>query len=72
MGKYGTLSVAAFAVAASALAGGFFGHRAFATDRRASDYRAYTAALGAVEANYIDKVDSARLVHHSTPMSSAR
>jgi carboxyl-terminal processing protease len=65
MRKYGAFSVAAFAVVVSALVGGFFGRSAFATDERASDYRVYTAALGAVEANYIDKVDSARLVYRS-------
>lgn len=65
MRKYGAFSVAAFAIIVSALVGGFFGRSAFATDERASDYRVYTAALGAVEANYIDKVDSARLVYRS-------
>jgi len=65
MRKYGVFSIAAFAIAVSALLGGFFGRSAFATDERVSDFRVYTAALGAVEANYIDKVDSARLVYRS-------
>ena len=34
-----------------------------ATAVRVPDFRPFTAALGAVEANYIDKVDSARLVY---------
>lgn len=65
MRKYGAFSVAAFAVVLSALLGGFFGRQALATDERVSDYRAYTAALGAVEANYVGKVESARLVYRS-------
>jgi carboxyl-terminal processing protease len=65
MRKLGAFSVAACAVVLSALVGGFFGRSAFATDERVSDYRVFTAALGAVEANYIDKVDSARLVYRS-------
>jgi carboxyl-terminal processing protease len=58
-------SGAALAIGLSALAGGLFGHRALATDARLPDYRIYTAALGAVEANYVGKVDSARLVYRS-------
>jgi carboxyl-terminal processing protease len=65
MRKYGAFSIAACAIVVSALVGGFFGRSAFATDERLSDFRVYTAALGAVEANYIDKVDSARLVYRS-------
>ncbi len=66
MRKYGWFSVAAFAVVISALVGGFFGRSAFATNDSQGDWqRVYTAALGAVEANYIDKVDSARLVYRS-------
>jgi carboxyl-terminal processing protease len=65
MRKYRAFSVAAVAILVSALMGGFLGRTAFARDERASDYRVYTAALGAVEANYIDKVDSARLVYRS-------
>jgi carboxyl-terminal processing protease len=65
MRKYGAFSIAACAIVVSALVGGFFGRSAFATDERVSDFRVYTAALGAVEANYVDKVDSARLVYRS-------
>jgi carboxyl-terminal processing protease len=52
-----------FAVLVSALVGGLFGRNASATPERLQDYRAFTAALGAVEANYIDKLDSDRLVY---------
>ncbi|HEY3381670.1 MAG TPA: S41 family peptidase [Vicinamibacterales bacterium] len=65
MRRYGVFSAALFAIVVSALVGGLFGRKALATDDRLQDYRAYAAALGAVEANYIDKVDSARLVYRS-------
>ena len=63
MRRYGVLSVAAFVVVVSALAGGLLGRQALATDNRQQDYKAFTAALGAVEANYINKVESSRLVY---------
>jgi carboxyl-terminal processing protease len=63
MRRYGVLSAAVFAILVSALVGGLFGRNALATADRVPDYRAFTAALGAVEANYIDQVDSARLVY---------
>jgi carboxyl-terminal processing protease len=63
MRRYGALSAAVFAIVVSALVGGLFGRSALATAERVQDYRAFTAALGAVEANYVDKVDSARLVY---------
>ncbi|HSK10607.1 MAG TPA: S41 family peptidase [Vicinamibacterales bacterium] len=61
--RYGVFSVAAFAVLVSALLGGLLGRQALATDSRQQDYRTFTEALSAVEANYIDKVDSSRLVY---------
>ena len=63
MRRYGVLSAAVFAVVVSALVGGLLGRNTLATAERVQDYRAFTAALGAVEANYVDKVDSARLVY---------
>jgi carboxyl-terminal processing protease len=63
MRRYGLLTVAVFAVVVSALVGGVFGRRATASASRIPDTRPFTAALGAIEANYIDKVDSARLVY---------
>ncbi len=64
MRRYGVISVATFVVVASALVGGLLGRQALAVDARGQDYRAaFTAALGAVEANYVDKVESSRLVY---------
>jgi carboxyl-terminal processing protease len=63
--RYGVFSVAAFAVVVSALAGGLLGRRALATDSRQQDYRTFTEALAAVEANYIDKVEPSRLVYNA-------
>lgn len=63
MRRYGVFTAAVFAIVVSALVGGLFGRSVAATAARVPDYRAFTAALGAVEANYIDKVDSARLVY---------
>ncbi len=57
------MSAAAFAIVVSALVGGLLGQSALATADRVPDYRIFTAALGAVEANYIDKADSARLIY---------
>jgi carboxyl-terminal processing protease len=61
--KYGVLSMAVFAIVVSALVGGFLGRSATATAADVSGYRTFTAALGAVEANYVDTVDSRRLVY---------
>jgi carboxyl-terminal processing protease len=63
MRRYGVFSAAIFAVLVCALVGGLFGRSALATGDRLPDYRVFTSALGAIEANYIDKVDSARLVY---------
>jgi carboxyl-terminal processing protease len=63
--KYGVLSAAVFAVIVSALVGGVLGRNALATAADVSDYRAFTAALGAIETTYIDTVDTKRLVYSS-------
>lgn len=65
MRKYGLLSAAVLAILVAAVIGGFAGPSALATDARVRDYRTFTAALGAVEANYVDKVDSERLIYQS-------
>ena len=53
-----------FAVAASAVAGGWFGTTALATqDRVPEHYRAFTAALAAIESQYAEEVESDRLVY---------
>ena len=63
MRRYGVVSAAVFVVVVCALVGGLLGRGTLATTDRVPDYRVFTTALGAVESNYIDKVDSARLVY---------
>ena len=54
------------AVALAALAGGLFGPRLLATeDEVEARYRVFTAALAAVEAQYVGPVESDRLVYSS-------
>ena len=48
----------------SALVGGLFGKSALAVDDKISEhYKTFTAALSAIEANYVDKVESDNLVY---------
>jgi len=64
MRRYRALPAVVFAILVSALVGGFFGRSALATDDKVPEhYRAFSAALSAIEANYIDKVDSDNLVY---------
>jgi carboxyl-terminal processing protease len=64
MRTFRSLSVAVFAVIASALVGGFVGRNALAKeDEVAREYRVFTSALAAVEAQYVEPVDSTRLVY---------
>jgi len=64
MRRYRPLPAVVFAILVSALVGGFFGRSALATDDKVPEhYRAFTAALNAIETNYIDKVDSDNLVY---------
>jgi carboxyl-terminal processing protease len=64
MRRYRPLPAVVFAIVVSALVGGFFGRSALATDDKGTEhYRAFSAALSAIEANYIDKVDSDNLVY---------
>jgi carboxyl-terminal processing protease len=66
MRRYRPLTAVLLAIAMSALAGGFFGRSALATDSKVPEhYRTFTAALSAIEANYVDKVDSDRLIYSS-------
>jgi carboxyl-terminal processing protease len=54
------------AVLVGALAGGFFGRNALAKQDRVSErYQLYTAALAAVESNYVEKPQEDRLVYSS-------
>ena len=58
--------MAALAVLLSALVGGFFGTRAQATqDQVAQQYRIYTAALTAVDREYVERIASDRIVYDS-------
>ncbi|HEX6464134.1 MAG TPA: hypothetical protein VFZ98_06770, partial [Vicinamibacterales bacterium] len=59
-------TMAALAVLLSALAGGFFGTRAQATqDQVAQQYRIFTAALTAVDREYVEPIASDRIVYDS-------
>ena len=64
MRSYRSLSVAAFAIALSALVGGLFGGRVHAIQDGLPDrYDTFTAALKAIDSRYVDKVESDRLVY---------
>jgi carboxyl-terminal processing protease len=64
MRRYRSVSVAVFAVAFCALVGGFYGRSALAVEDQVPDqYKVFTAALNAVEANYVGTVESDRLVY---------
>ena len=64
MRTYRSVSVAAFAVLVSALVGGFFGGRVLATqDGLPERYNVFTAALNQIDAKYVEKVESDRLVY---------
>src|SRR6478609_4474120 len=58
------VSAVLFVLMVSALVGGIFGRRALAVDDRVPErYKSFSAALSAVEANYVDTVDADRLVY---------
>jgi carboxyl-terminal processing protease len=64
MPRFRSLPAAVTAVLVCALVGGFFGRSALATqDRVSQQYKVFTSALAAVESNYVEKVDSERLVY---------
>src|SRR4051812_21487880 len=66
MRRYRSLSAAVFVIVLCALVGGFYGHGALvAQDRIPDQYKVFTAALAAVEADYAGSgdVDSDRLVY---------
>src|SRR5918998_2054751 len=64
MRKYRSVSAAVFAVVFCALAGGLFGRSALsAQDQVPDQYKVFTAALSAVEGNYVGEVESDRLVY---------
>jgi carboxyl-terminal processing protease len=64
MRRYRFFSAAVFAIVVSAFVGGFFGRSALATqDRVPEHYRVFTDALQAIEKEYVQDVDSERLVY---------
>src|ERR671919_2267690 len=64
MRSYRSVSAAVLAVAICALLGGFYGQSALvAQDQIPEQYKVFTAALGAVEQNYVGEVESDRLVY---------
>jgi carboxyl-terminal processing protease len=66
MSKLRSLPAAVSAVVVCALVGGFFGRSALATEDRVSQqYKVFTAALAAVENEYVEKVESDRLVYNA-------
>ena len=64
MRTYRSFSAAAFAVVFCALAGGLFGRSALsAQDQVPDQYKVFTAALSAIEQNFVGDVESDRLVY---------
>ena len=64
MRSYRSVSAAVFAVVFCALLGGFYGRSALvAQDQIPAQYKVFTAALSAVESNYVGEVESDRLVY---------
>ena len=63
MRKYRSASAALFVVLVCALVGGLFGRGALAQDQIPDQYRVFTAALDAIEANYVGEVESDKLVY---------
>ena len=64
MRSYRSLSAAVFAIVFCALVGGFSGRSALATEDQVPDQlKVFTAALEAVEQNYVGEVESDRLVY---------
>jgi carboxyl-terminal processing protease len=63
MRSYRSLSAAVFTVAFCALLGGFYGRSALvAQDQIPDQYKVFTAALGAIEQNYVGEAESDRLM----------
>src|ERR1043166_1274556 len=64
MRRYRSLSAAMFVVVLCALMGGFFGRGALAAQDQIPDqYKVFTAALSAIESNYVGDFESDRLVY---------
>jgi carboxyl-terminal processing protease len=66
MRRYRPVPALAFAIAVSALVGGFLGRNALAVDDKIPEhYKTFSAALNAIEANYVEKVESDNLVYNA-------
>src|SRR5258706_11803295 len=64
MRRYRSVSAAVFAIVFCALVGGLYGRSALAIEDQVPDqYKVFTAALNAIEANYVGTVESDRLVY---------
>src|SRR3954467_4345612 len=64
MRTYRSVSAAMFIICVCALVGGFFGRSALvAQDQIPDQYKVFTAALGAIEKNWVGTVESDRLVY---------
>src|SRR5678816_910021 len=64
MRRYRSLSMAVSAVVFCALVGGFYGRSALAVeDQVPEQYKVFTAALTAIDDNYVGTVESDRLVY---------
>src|SRR5437870_2358055 len=64
MRRYRSLSIAVFAIVFCTLVGGFYGRSALAIEDQVPDqYKVFTAALNAIDANYVGTVESDRLVY---------
>src|SRR5918911_189941 len=64
MRRYRSVSMAVFAIVFCALVGGFYGRSALAVeDQVPEQYKVFTAALTAIDNNYIGTVESDRLVY---------
>ena len=64
MHRFRPLPVVFLAIAVSALVGGLFGSSVLATDDRVPErYKTFSTALRAIESNYVDNVESDRLVY---------
>lgn len=58
------VSTVVFVIAISALVGGLFGRQALAVDDRVAErYATFAAALSAIEGQYVDKVETDRVVY---------
>jgi carboxyl-terminal processing protease len=64
MRPFRPVSVVVFVLTLSALVGGMFGRQALAVDDKISEhYKTFSAALNAIEANYVEPVESDRVVY---------